>query len=209
MRILLAAALVLASAASSPAQGLSAGNKYDDIFRKYSKQYFGVGFDWRIFKAQGMTESNLRPEARSWVGAMGIMQLMPSTFKEVQTRNPELKEINDPRWNIAAGIYYNRRLWNAWSDHEQVRDRLRFMFGAYNAGRSTILKAKSAAEQDRLDPKYWESVESVAPKVPRWRYEETLNYVRRIQSNYSALAAPGKTSRGTGYTSTLTLDPAR
>jgi membrane-bound lytic murein transglycosylase F len=209
MKVLLAAAMVLASAASAPAQGPGARNKYDEIFRKYSKQYFGVGFDWRIFKAQGMTESNLRPDARSWVGAMGIMQLMPSTFKEVQTRNPELKDINDPRWNIAGGIYYNRRLWNAWSDHEQFRDRLRFMFGAYNAGRGTILKAKSTAEQDRLDPKYWESVESVAPKVPRWRYEETLNYVRRIRSNYSALAAPGKTNRGTGYTNTQFMDPAR
>lgn len=200
MKFALVAAFLLASAVESPAQTLARHDRYDEIFRKYSKQYFGVGFDWRIFKAQGITESNLRPDARSWVGALGIMQLMPSTFKEIQTRNPELTDVNDPRWNIAAGIYYNRNLWNTWSEHEQVRDRMRFMFGSYNAGRTTILKAKNTAAQDRLDPRTWESVESVAPKVPRWRYEETLNYIRRIQSNYSSLAHPGKVSRGTGYT---------
>ena len=207
MKTAMLGVLLFASAASSLAQGSAARDRYDDIFRKYSKQYFGVGFDWRIFKAQGMTESNLRSDARSWVGALGIMQLMPSTFKEIQTRNPELSDINDPRWNIAAGIYYNRRLWNGWRDHDQAKERLRFMFGSYNAGRMTILKAKNTAEQDRLDPRAWQSVESVAPKVPRWRYEETLNYIRRIQSNYSSLSRPGNTGRATGYSNTEFLDP--
>ena len=75
---------------------------YDEIFRKYSKQYFGVGFDWKVFKAQAMTESNLNPEAKSWVGAKGVMQLMPATYQEIQSKNPEIGEISDPRWNIAA-----------------------------------------------------------------------------------------------------------
>src|SRR5919201_1404990 len=52
--------------------------RYDGVFRKYTKRYFGAGFDWRYFKAQGMAESQLNPTARSWVGARGIMQLMPS-----------------------------------------------------------------------------------------------------------------------------------
>ena len=43
---------------------------YDEIFRKYSKQYFGVGFDWKVFKAQAMTESNLNPEAKSWAAVI-------------------------------------------------------------------------------------------------------------------------------------------
>ena len=63
------------------------------------------------------------------------------------------------------------------------------MFGSYNAGRRTILTARATAEQDGLDAKVWENVETVAPKVPRWRHEETLNYIRRIRSNYQLLSA--------------------
>ena len=157
---------------------------YDETFRKYSKQYFGVGFDWKVFKAQAMTESNLNPEAKSWVGAKGVMQLMPATYQEIQSKNPEIGEISDPRWNIAAGIFYDRKLWNSWTEHETIKDRLSFVLSSYNAGRGTILKAKGTAENEGLDSKAWTNVEIVAPKVPRWRYEETLNYVRRIQSFY-------------------------
>ena len=157
---------------------------YDETFRKYSKQYFGIGFDWKVFKAQAMTESNLNPEAKSWVGAKGVMQLMPTTYQEIQSKNPEIGEITDPRWNIAAGIFYDRKLWNSWTEHESIKDRLSFVLSSYNAGRGTILKAKGTAEQEGLDSKTWTNVEIVAPKVPKWRYEETLNYVRRIQVFY-------------------------
>ncbi|MFN8005843.1 MAG: transglycosylase SLT domain-containing protein [Terriglobia bacterium] len=174
-----------------PSRGLAQKgipSTYDEIFRKYSKQYFGVGFDWKVFKAQAMTESNLNPAAKSWVGAKGLMQLMPATFQEVQSKNPEIGEIDDPRWNIAAGIYYDRKLWNAWTEHESIKDRLSFVLGSYNAGRGTILKAQDKTEQEGLNSKNWTNVELVAPKVPRWRYEETLNYVRRIQAFYSNLS---------------------
>ena len=161
---------------------------YDEIFRKYSKQYFGVGFDWKVFKAQAMTESNLNPEAKSWVGAKGVMQLMPATYQEIQSKNPEIGEISDPRWNIAAGILYDRKLWNSWTGHETIKDRLSFVLSSYNAGRGTILKAKGTAEDEGLDSRAWTNVEIVAPKVPRWRHEETLNYVRRIQSFYTDIS---------------------
>src|SRR5262245_15383366 len=157
---------------------------YDEISRKYSKKYIGVWFDWKGFNVQAMTESNLNPEAKSWVGAKGVMQLMPATYQEIQSKNPEIGEISDPRWNIAAGIFYDRKLWNSWTGHETIKDRLSFGLSSYNAGRGTILKAKGRAENEGLDSKAWTNVEIVAPKVPRWRYEETLNYVRRIQSFY-------------------------
>ena len=62
--------------------------RYDPIFKKYAKRYFGIGFDWRRFKAQAMAESNLDSTATSWVGARGLMQLMPSTFAAIQTARP-------------------------------------------------------------------------------------------------------------------------
>src|SRR5262245_57828805 len=94
----------------------SVTDRYDDTFLKYSQRFFGPGYDWRIFKAQAMAESNIDMNAKSWVGARGIMQLMPSTFREIHTKNPEIVSINKPEWNIAAGIYYDRQLYLQWKD---------------------------------------------------------------------------------------------
>ena len=163
--------------------------RYDDYFRKYSKRYFGVGFDWRLFKAQGMAESELNPTARSWVGARGIMQLMPSTFAAIQSRRPEFRSIDDPEWNIAAGIMHNRYLWRRWERDVVEAERHRFMFGSYNAGDGTIARARGAASAAQLDNAQWHSIEQVAPKVQRWRYRETLGYVRKIDLNYAKLRA--------------------
>ena len=182
--ILLVAALTFLPA-SATAQKIA---KFDATFRKYSKRFFGVGFDWRVFKAQAIAESNLNPEARSYVGAVGLMQLMPSTFGAVQTKNPELQSIDDPEWNIAAGIQYDSQLWSSWSDQESVPDRIRFMLGAYNAGRAPLLRAQDKAREERLNEKAWSSIEIVAPKVPRWRHGETLGYVRKIDDNYSKIS---------------------
>jgi membrane-bound lytic murein transglycosylase MltF len=159
---------------------------YDEVFRKYSKRFFGPGFDWQYFKAQGMAESNLVPGARSHVGARGIMQLMPSTYKAIQTGNPELKAIDDPESNIAAGIMYDRDLWRAYENHTD-EERLRFMFGGYNAGPGTMRRAKRVARNEQLDENRWTSVESVAPRVQRWRYRETLGYVERIEEFHRSL----------------------
>ena len=52
-------------------------DRLDDAFRKYAKRFFGPGVDWRLFKAQGMTESGLDPDATSRMGARGILQLLP------------------------------------------------------------------------------------------------------------------------------------
>src|SRR6266568_986457 len=54
--------------------------RYDPTFRKYTKRFFGPAFDWKYFKAQGFAESGLKADAQSWVGARGVMQLMPSTY---------------------------------------------------------------------------------------------------------------------------------
>ena len=164
-------------------------NRYDDVFQKYTRQYFGPGFDWKVFKAQAMAESNLSKDAKSWVGARGLMQLMPATFREIQTKNPQFRNIDDPRWNIAAGIFYNKKLYDAWAEIGGIQSRMSYVLGSYNAGRGTMLNAKETVRKEGDDEQEWNNVEQHAHKVPRWRYPETLNYVRRIQIFYGDLSA--------------------
>jgi membrane-bound lytic murein transglycosylase F len=178
------------------AQRRAAVNQYDDVFRKYSKRYFGVGFDWRLFKSQGIAESNLDPEAVSWVGAKGIMQLMPRTFQEIASRNPEVGRIDDPEWNVAAGILYDRTLWKLWQLDSVDAHRREFMFASYNAGRATIRNAQAVARRDSLDVRAWPSIERVAPRVARWRYRETLGYVRKIDSIMARMDDKGRIRPG-------------
>lgn len=198
--MLLAAAFAGAGAQASPAK--SVGNaleraararaekkiseRYDPVFRKYAKRYFGPAFDWKYFKAQGFAESGLSATAKSWVGARGVMQLMPSTYQEIASKRKEFGTIDQPEWNIAAGIMHDRYLWTLWEKGVPSEERHRFMFASYNAGEGTINRAYSVARAKFGSP-VWSSVEQVAPTVGRWRYTETLGYVRRIDSTYQKL----------------------
>jgi membrane-bound lytic murein transglycosylase F len=162
--------------------------RFDPIFRKYSKRYFGPAFDWKYFKAQGFAESGLKPTATSWVGARGIMQLMPSTYQEIASHRSEFGEIDQPEWNIAAGIMHDRYLWDLWRKDIEDGERHHFMFASYNAGEGTITRALGVARQNG-GLAAWSSIELIAPSVQRWRYTETLGYVRRIDSTYARLIA--------------------
>lgn len=193
----LSLALLLLVLVALPLPAQRATERYDATFRKYSKRFFGIGFDWRLFKAQAMTESNLDSAARSWVGARGIMQLMPSTFREIQSANPQFASIDDIEWNIAAGIYYDRRLYRLWRDSVDSDDHRHFMFASYNAGRLPILRAQGVARERTLDPRLWPSIEVVAPTVRGWRHRETLEYVRRINGNLTRMDLRGRVVRRT------------
>jgi membrane-bound lytic murein transglycosylase MltF len=167
-------------------------DRFDEHFQKYAKRFFGPGFDWRLFKAQGMAESNLNPTARSWAGARGVMQLMPRTHQEVRSKNPELRLVNDQEHNIAAGIAYDRQIWLLWDGSLDANHMREFMLGSYNAGRSTLLRAQDVAVSAALDARVWPSIKLIAPKVPRWRSDETLSYVDRIFLNLSQMDRHGK-----------------
>ena len=165
-------------------------DRYDPVFRKYTKRYFGPAFDWKYFKAQGMAESGLDSNATSWVGARGVMQLMPSTYRDIASHRPDFGTIDQPEWNIAAGIMHDRYLWTLYQKDISDDERHRFMFASYNAGEGTIKRAINVVTKEQPGPPVWSSVEQVAPTVGRWRYTETLGYVRRIDSAYSRLRVP-------------------
>ena len=174
--------------AAEERQTKRATERFDPIFRKYAKRYFGVGTDWRWFKAQGMAESDLTPGARSRVGARGIMQLMPATYGQIRTALPSFGAIDNPEWNIAAGILHDRDLWTLWKPDVDESERWHFVFAGYNAGEGTIIRARKAASAAKLDNRTWPNIERVAPRVERWRYAETLDYVKKIRANKDSLS---------------------
>ena len=154
---------------------------FDKHFSKNSKRYFGVGFDWRYFKAQAIAESGLREAARSPVGAIGIMQIMPATFEDIRRENPLITgALTQARWNIAAGVWYNRQNFMVWKAPRPFEDKLKFMFGSYNAGRGSVLRAQRLALSDGLDGTLWSSIEARLSAITGRHSRETLGYVRRI-----------------------------
>lgn len=147
--------------------------RYDYLYKKHAKHYFGVLFDWRWFKAQGIAESSLRRFAFSNKGAVGIMQILPKTFNEIFEDPVLLPGITEPRWNIAAGIAYDRYLYDRWSHHVPRSQRFAFALASYNAGFSTVKHAYNRAKADGRNATEWEQISSYVP-------DETDNYVKKI-----------------------------
>lgn len=140
-------------------------SKYDPIVKKYARRY---GFDWRLISAQIYAESNFRNTAKSGVGALGLMQIMPSTAKHHGV-NPDL--LLKPEHNIRLGCYYNRWLYALWKD-KKGKERLAFTFASYNAGRGRVLRTQSKVGSKKF--------KLVKPALPK----ETQNYVEKIFRKY-------------------------
>ena len=145
-------------------------DEYDRYFKKYSKRYFGPLFNWHWFKAQAIAESALNHDAKSHVGARGLMQIMPGTFSDISKQNPHFSQLDMPKWNIAAGIYYDRTLYRKFKK-TATQDKLYMTFASYNAGYGRILKASKRTESKE---KNWEEIKPYLPK-------ETRGYVKRIR----------------------------
>lgn len=142
--------------------------KYDLIFRRWGEFYFPFD-DWRWFKSQGIAESNLDPSAVSWCGAVGVMQLMPVTAKELGVSNRW-----DAETNIQGGIKYDKKVDKIFKDLNHP-ERRKFMFAGYNAGPGNIQKAKKLASSN-----IWNIVANYLPLVTGKHSTETINYVKRI-----------------------------
>ncbi len=194
-------ALGVVSAATTPTSGSSvkaahqapaASERYDEYFQSYTRRFFGDRYDWRLFKAQAIVESNLRPNIVSSSGARGVMQLMTGTFADARRRNKEFGDIGNPEWNIAAGIWYSHELWNSWEEDAEGKFRRQFMLGSYNAGRAPLLRAQKLALAEKLNQRRWPTIEKIAPRVANWRYKETLAYVGSVFANMSSLDRKGR-----------------
>ena len=157
--------------------------KYDavvDLFRKYSDMY---EFDYLMMIAQGYQESQLNPDARSHVGAIGIMQLMPATAAGAPINMPDVAA---PEPNIHAGIKYMRHVVDRYFDDPGIDEvnRHLFAFAAYNAGPTRVSRLRRLAPDYGVDDTVWfKNVERiVASRVSR----EPIQYVRNIYKYYLA-----------------------
>ncbi len=122
---------------------------YDDILREQSEL---LGWDWRKLAALMYQESQFRPRARSWAGAVGLMQLMPRTAREFGAVDPY-----DPEQNIAAGVNFLVWLENYWKEHiEDDEERMKFVIASYNVGQGHVQDARRLAEQHDADPDVWD-----------------------------------------------------
>ena len=107
---------------------------------------------------------------------------MPETFEEIKYKNASIKgSSQQPKWNIAAGICYDRAIWKIWKAKRPFADKLGFMFGSYNAGKVNILKAQKLAEKNGMNPNLWGSIKKKhGLKVTGSHSKETIGYVDKI-----------------------------
>lgn len=163
---------------------------YDKLVKTYAERY---GFDWRLIVSQMYQESRFNPKAKSWVGAKGLMQVMPRTAKELK-----LTRLEDPETGIHAGIKYMEWVRNRFEQELDVQDRMWFALAAYNAGAGHIKDARRLARQKGLNPNRWfDNVEKALLLLSKPEYAkkarhgyvrglEPVNYVRQIRGRYNA-----------------------
>ena len=146
------------------------------MFRKYGEKY---SMDWMLMAAQGYQESRLDQNAKSHVGAVGVMQVMPATGKELNVGDIKLIEPN-----IHAGVKYIRNMVDRYYAKEPMDDvnKMLFAFAAYNAGPARVRQLRAEAKTQGLDPNVWfNNVERVASaRIGR----ETVTYVSNIYKYY-------------------------
>jgi len=147
-------------------------------FEKYGSRY---GFDPLMLAAQGYQESQLNQQARSHVGAVGIMQLMPATGQEMK-----VGDIHVADSNVHAGTKYMDQLMSRYFSDANFSEGNRplFAFASYNAGPGNIARSRREAEGRGLDPDKWfNNVEIVVAETIGI---ETTTYVRNIYKYYVA-----------------------
>lgn len=150
------------------------------LFKKYGEQY---NFDWLLLAALGFQESQLDQSRRSHTGAVGVMQILPTTASD---KNINIKNIDKLESNIHAGAKYLRFLQDRYFSDKKfsAKNRDLFTFAAYNAGPARVAKLRKEAEEAGLDPNVWfRNVEIIAAKkIGR----ETVQYVSNIYKYYIA-----------------------
>jgi hypothetical protein len=173
--------------------------KFDTFIKSWAEHFL---LPWRLIKAQIWQESAFDQQAKSDHGAMGLMQLMPDTAREMGL---DTHEVFDPEWNIYAGIKYDKIQFDHFLEIPEIEQKISFMLAAYNGGRGYINLAieKSYESQfgETLSKSHrgglkgiWQTWSGVAPFLysveigtKRPDADQIINYVDRIWEKYHQL----------------------
>ncbi len=152
--------------------------KMATVFQKYGKEY---DFDWLKLAALAFQESRLDMNRKSAVGAIGVMQIRPSTAKDP---NVNIKDIDTLDGNIHAGTKYLRFLRDNYFTDVDKEARVDFALAAYNAGPARVIRLRKVTEAMGLDPNKWFG--NVEWAAYREIGKETPTYVANVQMYYAA-----------------------
>ena len=169
------------------------GNKlspYDEAIKIEAKN---LGWDWRLLASIVYQESNFQPNAESWAGAVGLMQLMPATAEQFGA-----EDRTDPRQSLRAGARCLKHFDKLWSKYvTDPHERLKFVLASYNAGLSHVVDARNLAKKYGKNPASWDDVESFLKQKSNPKYyrdsvvmagyckcEEPVRYVRDVLNRY-------------------------
>ena len=148
------------------------------LFEKYAGQY---DFDYLMVGAQAYQESGLDQSKRSPAGAIGVMQLLPSTAADPNVNIPDIEKLDK---NIHAGIKYLRFIVDRYFNDEQMDDvdKMLFAFASYNAGPARVSSLRAKAAKMGLNPNVW--FQNVEVAAAREIGRETVQYVSNIYKYY-------------------------
>ena len=165
---------------------------YDAMLQRYSSV---IGWDWRLLAAQCYQESAFDPQAVSWAGAQGLMQIMPATAAHLGV---SANDIFDPETNIEASVRYLRELSSTFSDISPQSSRIPFILAAYNGGVNHVRDAMALTRKHGHNEKAWRDVEDYILKLSEPRYyndpvvtsgylrgSETKEYVKSILERWA------------------------
>lgn len=148
---------------------------YDVIFKSNAKR---IDWDWRLLVAIAYAESGFENTATSWVGARGVMQLMPTTAMEFGV---DTSEIEDPTQNIYAGTEYIKSLNMIYRKIKDKEERIKFILASYNSGPAPILDAMALAKAYGKNSHIWfGNVETFLTKLadPQYYNDPVVKYGR-------------------------------
>ncbi|GAB1450634.1 transporter substrate-binding domain-containing protein [Draconibacterium sp.] len=166
-------------------------SKYDNMIKEISKEY---NWDWRLISSIIFHESRFNEDAGSWLGAYGLMQLMPATAEAFGVEN-----IEDPRQNVKGGVLLLNSLNNQFvKSIPDSTQRVKFVLAAYNIGLGHVNDAQRLAKKYGKNPLIWDGNVDVylenkseeqyfKDEVVRFGYcrgEEATNFVRNVTDNY-------------------------
>lgn len=127
-------------------------SEYDHLFRKNAGT---LGWDWKLLASIAYQESRFNPNAKSWVGAVGLMQLMPSTAIKLGADSTNMMH---PEVSVKTAATYLKRVDNIYNYIEDKNERVKFVLASYNAGVGHVRDAMALAEKNGKNPQKWEDV---------------------------------------------------